>query len=117
MIGWLDCAAGASGDMLLGALVDAGVPVGTLQAAVDALGVEPVELAVSAVERHGIGATAVEVRVPDAAATRTWADVRGLVEAADLPDAGILVKTSTDSGDVSQTMTEESFASYTAEHC
>ena len=85
MIGWLDCAAGASGDMLLGALVDAGVPVGTLQAAVDAVGVEPVELAVSTAERHGIGATAVEVRAPDAATTRTWADVRGLVESATLP--------------------------------
>ena len=42
MIGWLDCAAGASGDMLLGALVDAGVPVGTLQAAVDAVAPERV---------------------------------------------------------------------------
>ena len=86
MIGWLDCAAGASGDMLLGALVDAGVPVGTIRAAVGRLPVEPVELVVSTVERHGIGATAVEVRAPDIAATRTWADVRGLVQAADLPD-------------------------------
>jgi pyridinium-3,5-bisthiocarboxylic acid mononucleotide nickel chelatase len=86
VIGWLDCAAGASGDMLLGAVVDAGVPVGTLQAAVDAVGVERIELAASPVERHGIGATAVAVRAPAAAATRTWADVRGLVEAADLPD-------------------------------
>ncbi|MFL6129593.1 MAG: nickel pincer cofactor biosynthesis protein LarC [Mycobacteriales bacterium] len=86
MIGWLDCAAGASGDMLLGVLVDAGVPAGTLRAAVDAIGVEPVELSVSTVQRHGIGATAVEVRVPDTAGTRTWADVRGLVEAAGLPD-------------------------------
>jgi pyridinium-3,5-bisthiocarboxylic acid mononucleotide nickel chelatase len=86
VIGWLDCAAGASGDMLLGALVDAGVPVGTLQAAVDAVGVERVELVVSPVERHGIGATAVTVRAPDPAVTRTWADVRGLLEAADLPD-------------------------------
>jgi uncharacterized protein (TIGR00299 family) protein len=86
VIGWLDCAAGASGDMLLGALVDAGVPVGTLQAAVDAVGVERVELTVSSVERHGIGATAVCVRVPDTTGTRTWADVRGRLDAADLPD-------------------------------
>lgn len=86
MIGWLDCAAGASGDMFLGALVDAGVPVATLQAAVDAIGVEPIELAATTVERHGIGATAVTVRVPDAAHGRTWADVRALVEAADLAE-------------------------------
>jgi len=86
VIGWLDCAAGASGDMLLGALVDAGVPVGTIRAAVGRLPVEPVELVVSTVERHGIGATAVDVRVPHSTASRTWADVRSLVEAADLPE-------------------------------
>lgn len=86
MIGWLDCAAGASGDMLLGALVDAGVPVDTIRAAIARLPVEPVELVVSAVERHGIAATAVDVQVPHSTASRTWADVRALVEAADLPD-------------------------------
>ena len=86
MIGWLDCAAGASGDMLLGALVDAGVPVRVLQAAVDALPVERVELLPTAVERHGIAGTAVEVRAPATAVSRTWADVRGLLEGAHLAE-------------------------------
>jgi len=86
VISWLDCAAGASGDMLLGALVDAGVPVPTLQAAVDAVGVERVELRVSTVERHGIGATKVDVHAPDLAHGRTWADVRRLLAAADLAE-------------------------------
>lgn len=86
MIGWVDCAAGASGDMLLGALVDAGVPVDTLRAAVAAVGVEPVALTVSQTSRHGLGATKVDVRVPDAAHHRTWADVRRLVEGADLAE-------------------------------
>jgi uncharacterized protein (TIGR00299 family) protein len=87
VIGWLDCAAGASGDMLLGALVDAGVPLATLQAAVDAIGTEPIELRVSTVERHGIGATKVDVRGPDETAHRTWADVRALVETAGIAPA------------------------------
>jgi pyridinium-3,5-bisthiocarboxylic acid mononucleotide nickel chelatase len=86
VIGWLDCAAGASGDMLLGALVDAGVPVGTLRAAVDAIGVEPVELRVSTVERHGIGATKVDVHVPAGPAHRTWSGVRMLIEGAALAE-------------------------------
>ena len=43
---WVDASSGASGDMLLGALVGAGVPVEVLQAAVDAVAPEPVTLRV-----------------------------------------------------------------------
>ena len=87
MIGWLDCAAGASGDMLLGALVDAGVPVAMLQAAVDAVAPERIELRVSTVQRHGIGAVKVDVLAADTATRRTWADVRALLTGAGLPEA------------------------------
>lgn len=86
MIGWLDCSAGISGDMLLGALVDAGVPLSTIQAAVDAIGVEPVTLMRSDVTRAGIGACKVDVVVTDTALTRTWADVRRLLEDAGLDE-------------------------------
>jgi uncharacterized protein (TIGR00299 family) protein len=86
VIGWLDCAAGASGDMLLGALVDAGVPLDTLQRAVDAIGVEPVRLQVSTVERHGIGATKVDVETAAGPAHRSWLDVRALVSDAALAE-------------------------------
>jgi uncharacterized protein (TIGR00299 family) protein len=85
-IGWLDCAAGASGDMFLGALVDAGVPLGVLQDAVDAVGVEPIALRVEQVQRGGLGAVRVHVEVADAAPTRTWAEVRSLLEAAALDE-------------------------------
>src|SRR6185369_14389112 len=79
VIGWLDCAAGASGDMLLGALVDAGVPVETLQGAVDVVAPEPVELRVSTVERHGIGAVKVDVHTAESSSRRTWGEVRTLL--------------------------------------
>jgi hypothetical protein len=84
-IGWLDLAAGASGDMLLGALVDVGVPLDVLGAAVAALPVEPVTLTAEPVTRHGLGATRVRVHAPPSDVRRTWSDVRALLTAAALP--------------------------------
>ena len=81
MIGWLDAQAGASGDMLLGALVDAGVPLEVLQAPVDRLGLG-IRLRRSAVTRAGLGASKVDVLAPEDGATRTWADVRALLDGA-----------------------------------
>ncbi|KQS71155.1 nickel pincer cofactor biosynthesis protein LarC [Modestobacter sp. Leaf380] len=87
MIGWLDLAAGASGDMLLGALVDAGVPLAVLQDAVAALPVEPVTLTTEQVTRHGLGATRVHVHTPETGVHRTWDDVGTLLGAAALDEA------------------------------
>ena len=86
-IGWLDLSAGASGDMLLGALVDAGVPLDVPAAAVAALPVEDIRLVTEAATRHGLGATRVHVHAPESSTHRTWADVRALLTDADLPPA------------------------------
>ena len=87
MIGWLDLAAGASGDMLLGALVDAGVSLEVLADAVATLPVEPIRLETEQVTRHGLGATRVHVRAADSAHHRTWPDVRALLGEASLAPA------------------------------
>lgn len=83
---WVDATAGASGDMLLGALLGAGVPRAVLQSAVDTVAPEPVELTVEQVTRAGFAATRCHVRVPDSVHHRSWRDVRAIVQAADLAD-------------------------------
>ncbi|HUL72540.1 MAG TPA: nickel pincer cofactor biosynthesis protein LarC [Vicinamibacterales bacterium] len=57
---YFDCFSGAAGDMVLGALIDAGVPVEELRRALGTLGVGH-ELRVSRVLRAGLSATRVEV--------------------------------------------------------
>jgi uncharacterized protein (TIGR00299 family) protein len=61
-IAYLECFSGMSGDMFLGALVDAGVPGSLLEKAVAALGVGA-RLEISRVVRSGISATKVDVWV------------------------------------------------------
>ncbi|MXG88968.1 nickel pincer cofactor biosynthesis protein LarC [Nocardioides flavescens] len=79
---WVDASAGASGDMLLGALAGAGVPIAVLQEAVDAVSPEPVTLRVEQVTRAGFAATRVHVEVADSVHHRTWRDVRAMLDAA-----------------------------------
>jgi hypothetical protein len=59
-IGYLECFAGISGDMLLGALVDAGVSVDLLQQTAKALNIGA-ELRIHHVDRSGIRSTKVDV--------------------------------------------------------
>jgi pyridinium-3,5-bisthiocarboxylic acid mononucleotide nickel chelatase len=87
-LGWLDLSAGASGDMLLGALLDAGVPLEVLAQAVGALPVEEIRLETEPVTRHGLGATRVHVHAPESPHHRTWPDVRAILAEAAL-DAGV----------------------------
>lgn len=59
-IAYLDCFSGISGDMFLGALLDAGVPAEVLERAVKALEIDA-RLEVSRVSRSGISALKVDV--------------------------------------------------------
>lgn len=77
-IGWIDASMGVSGDMLLGALVGAGVPLEVLQQSIDAVAPEPITLRAETVRRNGIAATKVHVEC-ESSTSRTWADLRDLL--------------------------------------
>jgi uncharacterized protein (TIGR00299 family) protein len=58
---YFDCASGASGDMLLGAVVDLGLPVEALRAELAKLGVDGWRIESRTVDRSGLASTKVDV--------------------------------------------------------
>jgi uncharacterized protein (TIGR00299 family) protein len=54
---YFDCFSGAAGDMILGALIDAGLPVPDLKAALGTLGVDDWDISAEKVVKAGIAAT------------------------------------------------------------
>ena len=82
---YFDCFAGVSGDMVLGALLDAGGSEPALREGLARLELDPYELEVGRTERGGIGATQVVVRT-EGRKRRTWGDLRELLGGAALPE-------------------------------
>ena len=84
-IAYFDCFAGISGDMALGALLDAGADPEQLRRDLERLPLEPFELEIGEVDDQGIRAMRVAVRVAAAGVIRTYASIRALLDAASLP--------------------------------
>ena len=66
----IDPAAGISGDMLLGALIDAGASTDWLRGLPARLGIPEVTVDVGRVDRNGVQATKVTVSLPDGRSSR-----------------------------------------------
>lgn len=84
---YFDCANGASGDMLLGALVDLGVPLDALRADLGRLDLEGVSLESERVQRSGLQATRLRVRAEGAQPHRHLKDIRALIAGSGLDPA------------------------------
>ncbi len=82
---YFDCVSGASGDMILGALLDAGLPADVLRARLAALHLPGFELRVEKVEKCGIAATQVDVIVDDDVPERHLPQLEAIVQGGDLP--------------------------------
>jgi uncharacterized protein (TIGR00299 family) protein len=86
-VAYFDCPSGASGDMILGALVDAGAPFETLERELSGLGLEGYRLERQEVMKAGFRATKVDVLVQGSGhhhPERTLAAILTLIEASRL---------------------------------
>jgi pyridinium-3,5-bisthiocarboxylic acid mononucleotide nickel chelatase len=83
---YFDLIGGASGDMILGALLDAGLPPETLLEGLDALKLEGYRLNWRKVSKNGFQATKVDIEITDPHTERHLADILAVVTKCELPE-------------------------------
>jgi pyridinium-3,5-bisthiocarboxylic acid mononucleotide nickel chelatase len=81
---FFDCFSGASGDMILGALLDAGASEERVRSTLDLLGLQGWELEISEVQRGSLRSTRATVTTHEDGTARTHREIDAILEAADL---------------------------------
>src|ERR1700719_401014 len=77
---YFDCFSGISGDMTLGALLDAGVPVAQLRSELQGLNVPDWDLTAEQVWKNGMAATYAKVSTQDTQTHRSLSTILGIIE-------------------------------------
>ncbi|MCG8449536.1 MAG: nickel pincer cofactor biosynthesis protein LarC [Pirellulales bacterium] len=83
-IAYLDCASGVSGDMMLGALIDAGVDLAAVQQGIDSLGLPGCRLACTEVKKSGFRALQLTVEHEPEHAHRHLHHIATMIEGSSL---------------------------------
>ena len=83
---WLQLHAGVAGDMVLGALLDAGASLDAVRATLDRMDVPGWSLDIESTDRCGVAASRAIVTVEDDGRARSLAEIIELLERADLPE-------------------------------
>ena len=84
-IAYFDLISGASGDMILGTLIDAGLPETSLREGLADLCLADFDLAVQRVNKNGFSATKVDVLVKDDVPARHLPDIEAIITQSKLP--------------------------------
>ena len=79
-LAYLDCASGISGDMMLGALVDAGVELSSIQSLLDSLALPSCRLIAQEVKKNGVRATQIVVEHEPEHVHRHLHDIVAMIE-------------------------------------
>ena len=85
-IAYFDCFAGASGDMILGSLFDAGLDFKVFQREIDGLGVQGYELHVKRSVKKGISGTKFTVKVTEEQKDRHLSDILRIIDDSQLSE-------------------------------
>ena len=88
-IAYFDCFAGASGDMILGALLDTGLPLETLKTELTKLGIGHYDLRLDAVVKKGLAGSQALVVVDEKHHQhhqRHLADIKNIINESSLSD-------------------------------
>ena len=84
---YFDCFAGASGDMILGAMVAAGVDPNVLREQLSLLNVDGFQIGFETVDRSGLSATYARVETPHEHKHRHLSDIKQIIESSGVSDA------------------------------
>ena len=84
-IAYLDCMSGISGDMTLGALIDAGAPIEAIESGIQRLGLPDLRLVTEEVRRRGFRAIHVRIDHPPEKAHRHLHHIVEMIDEAQLP--------------------------------